>query len=627
MQDFAIFSPKMGLAEIVPGMTMREAFLREGSQNVQERYDEYQKIRGRLPDLYDLASTPQKIATPTDVFVITAIDHTNKKLTVTGDVLSGTTALADGAAVRINGGTTAANNVKFTVNGTPTYSSPNSTVYVTETISAEGATPGSLFVGATPIIRYHRHVKEDTAAEHLLIGTAYHIFLFNYTTRSLTVKHTCSSACTRWEMVTHMRNVYATNNVDKVLWWDVDTSVGKSMAVLDDLTNGLKIDDGNSKYIVKAKHIFTFKGYLFVGAVTDSDSNVYPYRVISSSGETGGADIDFNYNDGTGDAQKKDFLSTPAGVMGFARWGNNIIVGTGPDCKDGRIYRGWLTTEDTPWYWQEEGLKVGTLSGDSFVNSKDGRLFFLATDMTVRELNSPVAVSALIDKTIRRINVSAAEYSQATFIDRYNSIALALPTGSSETNDKLLVIDVDKSSSWFIQDIAVRAFGDYTQQAIYTWDTLPERTYNDWGAAWLIYDTEVNAIGFPLELASDYSGYTYDLFRADNDDGSSFTGTMVFGTTYGGQNINNYKRVNMGIDLYFNREAEGEVTIEVNEDSAESFETVGTASLVDSDLPDVVCVHVPTDYRAKYFQWKLSSEDYFEFLGMVFPKVAVEGTR
>jgi hypothetical protein len=623
MPDYAIFSPKMGLAESVPGMTMREAFLRDGSKNVHERYEEYHKIRGRLPDLYDLDTTPQKIAAPTDIYTITTIDTGTKTITIVGDHSAGTTALAAGDTIRVNGGTTAANNVKFTVSSLPT----TSTIVTVEPLSAAGATPGNVFVGATPKICYHRHVKEKTSAEYLLIGTAYHILLWTYSDRSLAVKHTCSSACTRWEMCTHMDNVYATNNVDKVLWWNIEDSAGNNFAVLDNAANGLLIDTGNSKYITKAKHIFTFENYLFVANVTDSDSDVHPARVINASGETGGATIDFNYTDGTGDAAKKDFTNTPSEVMGFGRWGNNIIVATGPDSKYGRIYKGWLTTEKVPFYWDEEPLKTGTLSGDTMVNSKDGRLFFLATDMTIRELNNPVPVSTLIDKTIRGINLSVAEYSQATFIDRYNSIAIAVPTGSSETNDKLLCINVDKPGSWFIMDIPVRAFGDYTQQVVYTWDTLPERTYNDWGAAWLIYDTQVNVLGFHLNLCSDYSGYTYDLFRADNDDGTAFTAAMVFGTTFGPENINNYKRVNNGIDLYFTRQAEGTVTVEVNEDSAKAFETVGTASLVDTDLPDVVCVHVPTDLRAKYFQWKLSSENYFEFLGMAFPDVTIEGTR
>lgn len=614
--------PKLGLAENVPSIALREAFIQKGSENVLERYGQYQRIRGRLADFYDITNSA-KIALPTDVFTITAIDHANKKLTVTGDVLSGNTALADGDTIRINGGTTEANNITFTVNGTPTYSSPSSTVYVDEAISAEGATPGNLFVGTTPWIKEHRHVKEKTNAEYILVGTVYNIFLWNYTARSFTVKHTCASACTRWEMCTHMDNVYATNNVDKVLWWNIESSAGNDFAVLDN-ASGLSI--GSGKYVTKAKHIFTFASYLFVGYLTDSDGNVHPSRIRWATLDTGGDEIDFDET-GTGDTGKKNFHNTPTGVMGFARWGNNVIVGTGPDYL-GRIYRGWWTTQDIVFEWVEDISKVGALSGDTFVNSKDGRLFWLATDMTIRELNNPEPISNLIDLTIRSINTSVAEYAQATFIDKYNSIALTVPVGSSTTNNKLLMIDVDKRT-WFIQDIPIRAFGDYTQQEIYTYASLPERTYDDWGAAWLIYDTQVNVLGFPLDICSDYSGYTYDLFRADKDAGNTITGNLIIGTSLDPDRatLRRFKRVNNGIDLYFNREADGSVTIEVKRDNEASWQSVGSAPLADTDLPEIVVVHVPCDIRAKYFQFQLSSDDYFEFLGMDFPTFELEGTR
>lgn len=627
--NFSIFGPKLGLAESVPRIALREAFIQKGSKNVHERYGEYRKIRGRLADFYDITNSV-KIAMPTDVFEITGINAGTKTITISGDHSGGNTALTVGASIRINGGTTTANNIILTVASLPT----TSTIVVSETLSATGATKGYVFVGATPIIRYHRHVKEKTNAEYVLVGTAYHIFLWNYTVRSFTMKHTCASVCTRWEIVTHMDNVYATNNVDKVLWWNIESSAGNDFVVLDDASNGLLYDSGNSKYITKAKHITSFTKYLIIGHVTDSDSDVHPARAIGASLETGGASIDFNYTDGTGDAWMKDFLNTPTGIMGFARWGNNIIVGTGPDYL-GRIYRGWITTQDTAFEWVEENLKVGVQSGDTFVNSKDGRLFFLATDMTIRELNNPEPISNLIDLTVRGINTSVSEYAQATFIDQYNMIALAVPTGSSETNNKLLMIDVDKRT-WFIQDIPIRAFGDYTQQEVYTYQTLPFRAvvdggggYEDWGATWLLYDTQVNVLGFPLDICSDYSGYTYDLFRADRDAGSTITGKLIIGTSLDPYRatLNRFKRVNEGLDLYFNREAEGSVTLEVKRDNEADWQSVGTASLVDADLPEIVVVHVPCDIRAKYFQWQLSSDDYFEFLGMSFSDFELEGTR
>lgn len=625
--QFGIVTPKLGLADSVPSILLREAFIQEGSENIIERYGEYRRVRGRLPEFLDITDRA-KIAMPTDVFTITGINTGTKTITISGDHSAGNTALAAGDTIRVNGGTTTVNNVEFTVASLPT----TSTIVVTESISATGATKGFVFVGTTPALAYHRHVKKKTGVEYELVGTAYNIFLWTYSSRSFTVKHTCASACTRWEICTHddetnFDNVYATNNVDKVLWWNVASSVAGSFAVLDDALNGLDID-GSSTFIVKAKHITSFEKCLMVGYLTDSDSEVHTQRVVGAAIDTGGAQVDFQYEVSTSDAWKKDFSNTPAFMMGFGRSGNNIIIGTGPDAKTGRIYRGWLTTEDTPFAWVEETLKVGVISADSFCNSKDGRLFFLATDLTVRELNTPTPVSSLIDKKIRTLNTSVAEYVQATFIDQYNMIALALPLGSSTTNNKLLCIFVD-TGQWFEQDIPVRCFGDYTQQETYTYETLPFSTYDDWGAEWLIYDTSVNVAGFPLDICADYSGYTYDMFRADTDAGSAITGTLIFGTTLdpGGETFQRYKRANYGARFYFNREASGTVTIEVKRDKESTWQSVGTVSLVDTALPDVVAVHLPFNVRARHFTWKLSSSSYFEFLGAFFEDFELEDFR
>lgn len=621
LKNFQIMGPKLGLAENTPGIALREAFIRDGSENVIERYGEYQRMRGRMAEFFDITDSAQ-IAAPTDVFAITGINTSTKTITITGDHSGGNTALSVGDTIRINGGTTTANNVALTVSSLPT----TSTIVVTESLSATGAAKGNVFVGTTPIIRYHRHVKRSSNTEYMLIGTAYNIFLWTYTDRSLAVKFTCSEACTRWEIVTHLDNVYATNNIDKVQWWNVSSSPSNDFAVCDH-ASGIDIDNGTT-FITKAKHIFSFESTLFLGYLTDSNANVHPQRVIGSAVDTGGATIDFQYDVTTSLAWKKDFNNTPAFIRGFAKWGNNIIVGTGPDSKTGRIYRGWMTTDEVIFEWAEESLKVGVLSADSFVNSKDGRLYFLAADMTVRELHNPVPISENIESTIRGINTSVCEYAQATFIDKYNSIALSLPCGSSSTNNKILVIDVDKKT-WFKQDIAVRAFGDYTQQEVYTYASLPERTYNDWGAAWLIYDTDVNVAGFAIDICSDYNGKTYDMFRADKDAGSDFTGKLIIATSLDAERktLHRKKRVNNGIDVYFKRQASGSVALEVKSDSEANWQSVGSASLVDTDLPEIVVKHVPCDIRAKFFQFQLSSEDYFEFLGMSFSEFELEGTR
>lgn len=617
--EYVIHGPKLGIADSVPRISQTEAFIQEGSENVIERYETYQSMRGRLAEFYDITNSAQ-IAAPTDVFEITGINTGTKTITIDGDHSAGNTALAVGDTIRINGHSTTANNVEYTVASLPT----TATIVTTEAIS-NGDTAGNVFVGATPIIEYYRHIVKGTNAEHLVFGTAYNLFLWAHAARTMTVKHTCGSVCTRWEIVGHKDDIYATNNVDKILWYDT-SNMSNNFVVCDDDASGLQVNTAATLYITKAKHMFSFEGYLFVGNLTYSDGNVYPYRIAHSTYDTAGASIDF-ICDGTGDATYKDFLNTPAHMRGFGRWGNNIIVATGDEPKHSRMYRGWLTTSEIAFAWQEEKLKVGCASADTIVNSKDGRMFFLATDYTIRELNTARPINSLLDKQIRLINVGAWEYAQATFIDQYNMIALAIPTDSSTTNNKLVLINVDKGSI-YVLNIPVRAFGDFTQQTVWTYDTLPFSTYEEWGAEWLIYDTQTNVAGFVYDICSDYSGYTWDLFRANKDAGNDITAKLIFGTSLGaGETLNRFKRLNNGIDFYFKREAVGNVTINVKRDNEPGWIAVGTASLVDASNKEFICVHVPCDIRAKHFQILLTSTSYFEFIAAFFRNFQVGSYR
>jgi len=79
--------------------------------------------------------------------------------------------------------------------------------------------------------------------------------------------------------------------------------------------------------------------------------------------------------------------------------------------------------------------------------------------------------------------------------------------------------------------------------------------------------------------------------------------------------------------LYFNREAAGSVSVSVKCDNEQSWQLVGTASLADAGLPDIVVVHVPFDKRAKFLLLKLESTDYFDFLGMAFSEFEFDDYR
>ena len=612
MADFAVISQKGGVAENIPAILLSEAFLAIGSENVHHRYGRYDRVRGRLPDLFD--SENIKIKAPTDVFAITSIVSGSKTINITGDPTSGNTTLIAGATIRVNGSSTTDNNITFTVD---TVSS--GIITTVETITTQGAS-GSVFVGATPVIKYHRHVVKGTGTEHLILGTKYHILLWLQSAKSMTVKWTNLGPANvfRWEIKDHLRNVVATNNSDFVLWWNIDSSSSNDFVALD---NADGIDyEGTANKLTKCKHITSYETYLILGYTTEN-ATVFPQRERWAGRATGGSTIDFDEN-GASDAGSRDFTDSPGFLMGFALHGNDLVIS-----KEDSMHRSWLVTADTVFEWKEYTLKVGNLSADSLINDKAGRLYWMGSDLTIREINTPFPISTAVDITVKGLNTGQAEFIQATFIDEFDEIWWAIPSGSSSTNDTVIAFHPDSGRS-FIHTFPIRAFGDFTQQEALTYDTIGFSTYAEWGASWLMYDTQKNIAGFPLDLASDYLGNTFDLHRADKDDGSDFTGKLKLSTTLSvPKGLNVFKRVNNGAEIIMNRKSSGSISLYVKRDTEQSRQLLGTASLTDSDSPEVVFPHIPFDIRARAFEFEIETTDQLEFLGIQFLEFELDDSR
>ncbi len=601
MADLAITnSDKIGKNEQIPTILLSEVFMADESVNIRVRRGEYKSIKGRLAELFD--SENVKIATPTDVFAITSIVSGTKTINITGDHSAGTTALEVGATIRVNGNDEESNNITFTVDTLPTTSS----IVVVEAITTDAGS-GSVFVGTTPVIEYHRHVRQADDLEFLLLGTVNHIFLWNNTDKSLTVKFTSGTPGTveHWSMVTHLDDVYATNNVDKVQKWDVSNSPSNAFANLGS-ASGVDVEDGTT-FVVKARFLASFESYLFLFYVTHNTGDVFPLRTNHSS-LSDPTDFDIN---SSGDAGLKNFNETPDFLVGVGFWQNTMIV-----FKQERHLRGTLVTSDIVFTWDDEELKVGALSQNAISNDRAGRLYWLASDLTIREIRTPVDVSTLVDKTIKNLNTSVAEFAQMTFVDAFGTINLAIAAGSSETNDKTISFNPDTADSIII-DLPVRAFGKFTRQAAFTYQNLPYDNYDDWGADWGSYDTGVSVVGFPLLLASDYSGNTFDMYLSESDDGDDMIRAFVFNT-----NLNNImfnKRVNNGMYGIFRRRGAGSfVSIYIRNDISSGWTFLGTMSLTAPNNREFVIVHLPFDERFRNANFKAESTALMDIIGFMF---------
>ena len=695
MSDFAIYADKLGAREDVPTVLLSEVFLSTESRNIHDEYGEWRKMRGRVPLLWDEDSDRIQAPIFHDAVTVVSVDdkkftiagahetaiddvlessddqirinastdndglYTVVSVTEVGgtitDVVVGTSTFtiagnhasefADVSSFNVTGSTGSLNDGAYT-KVSATDNGGNTDIVVSETIPSEAVADGTLsykteivvseaptsttadgnlFAGGTPIICFHNYTKSSTGADYLLCGTAYHVWLWNNTSQWLTLKFTSANPSIVSDMVmaTHLDYVYMTNNVDLIQWWDT-TSTSKSF---EDAGSSSGIDiDGSGTYITKAKHLYSFKTYLFIGFVTYSTNSVYPQRAHWGGRGTVGDYLDLDRN-GSSDANFKDFNHEPSAIVGFKGKDTNLVV-----AKNESIAKGWLVTADTVFEWDEETIKRGCISGKTLVNDKAGLLYYLCSDFTLRELDTPDPLSSTVDKTMKDINPEFADYSQATYVDEYKSIFFAVPTDGSETND--LVIEFNTiTATCYLHDIPVRAFAGYRRQDVYGYSTMlpdtEDRDYTAWGLDWLLYDLKVNVLGFPLDICSDYNGNTYVLHESDKDDGADWTGKLIISTTLTpSKSLYVYKRAPNGMDITFNRQSSGTIVVRVKKDS-KAWESIGSVNLIgdEDETEDVSISHLPFDKRARVFYFELSSTGNLELLGLVFREFYFDGDR
>ncbi len=612
MADFQLMSEKLGLVDKVPGILLPEAFVTAESRNVREVDGEYRGVPGKLPEILDDGGV--KITAPINVFAITAVDTATEKFTISGLHKTTIETNAVSNTIRIIGST--GNDKLYTISSITEVGGTDTEVIVDEDVT-DATGDGNMFVGATPILTHHLHNESNASeTERLLLATKYHILLWDVAGKELVVKFTSGTPANveRWEIVSHLRNVYATNNVDVVQWWNVDDSVSNSFAALDN-ASGIDVD-GVPTRLTAAKHITSHERYLFLGYVTIGGT-VFPRQINVSSRST---PDDFDVN-GSGDAFAKSFENDNKTMMGFARKGDFIYVG-----KRTTVHRGWLVTSDEVFKWEEEPVKVGWLSADAVVNDPAGRLYFLASDFTIREIDTLLPISEPLKNTTLKINPATVEFAGAQYMSEMSEIWFTVPIEDSATNNLVIAVAVD-TGKMFLYDFAIRSFGRFTRQEVFGYDTLPYATYEEWGTAWVLYDTKTNVVGFGRDLGSDYSGNTFVLHEALNDDGAAFDRTLVISTTLtDGKQFNQFKRVNNGIDFYYNAQASGSVAVSVKRDSRDSFDALGSVSLIRAGFEQAI-PHLTTDFRAKQIFLKQVTSNVFEFLGLLVTEYEFDGTK
>ncbi|MCK4321991.1 hypothetical protein KAX08_05705 [candidate division WOR-3 bacterium] len=444
-----------------------------------------------------------------------------------------------------------------------------------------------------PILHYHTFTKRSTGSQYLLAFTKAHIYCWDWTEKEWVVKFTCSADCESWVVVTYNDEVVATNYVDKVLHSDMSGNFTPL-----DTASGIEYSTG--VYLTKAKYLIAFENFLILGYTTE-DGEVYPQRIRwSDLGQAGTG------NWKTGDAGsleigKADFL------IGFGKYQGYLII-----FKEDSCYKMWLVPTSAVFETEPLSDSIGCKANGSIVNDKFGRLFFLASDFTIREIKGG-EISFPIDPTVKTITPAYAHLIKSAFIDEYSQIVWAIPYNST-TNNKLLVL---KNSKWEQIDLPISAFGNFKRQTGYTWDTLPYSTWDNWG--WEKWNLQEADIGFEIELGADFFGYTYALFANEKDDEADYTGYFVLSTDLQEKRgLSFYKRI-LDLELYVRKETTGTLTVEIKRDHEANWQSAGEITLTGTQ--DILVKHLPVDFKAKHFLIKISGGNRFRFIGIMFRSI------
>jgi len=373
-----------------------------------------------------------------------------------------------------------------------------------------------------PILHYHTFIKRATAMQYFLCFTKAHIYMWDNTGKKWDLVFTCQSYCTEWDTQTYNDLVIATNNVDMVLSWDTSgyfmplqnttpttitaaskgnpchiTAAGHGLTTGDrvfikncggmtqinnlqfvvtvDSVDIFSLDGINStayttytsggtvvefqgieyqagKFLIASKYVTTFENFLILGWTTEENPSgtnfiVYPQRerwnCIADETDWKSA------GSGAKETEGEDR------IVGFKIYDGVLII-----FKEKKRIAQTLVPTSAIWNWSVLPGNIGCMSNHSIVEDADGRVYWLANDLSIREMQVG-EISKDIDPIVKLIEPSSAYLIYGIYIEETGEIWWSIPYGSALPNKVITVKDL---SNWGELDMSVSAFGSYQEE-------------------------------------------------------------------------------------------------------------------------------------------------------------------
>ena len=571
MPRFGIVSPLLGLKLDCPTVLIESAFTPDNNA-VRVVDSKVVRARGRLAELLDADGNP--IAAPESVYEITAIAA--HVITVDGDHAD---EFAEGDEIRINGSTD--NDALWTA-VSAAFDTDHTDVTVEEELDTDTA-DGNVFVGRERVLRYHL-LRHSAGFDYLFVFTAAHVFLWAYTTKSLSLLWTVDGGCQAWDAATFNDRLYAVNGADKPLEWGVGDDALAEMEYAGCPT--------------AARFVTAYENRLILGGTTETVGGLCARRIRwcdlgdASKWDSGDA--------GAADVGGEDGISG-----GFGRSGDTLIV-----LKERSVERVWAVTTEEVFNAATLPGSVGCAAPGSVVNDAEGRLYYFGTDSKIREISAG-EISGRVDAVVRDVSPDALGEISAAFIPEYNEVWFALPVGSTQNTRTLRY----RGGMWQVTEGAHARFGAYRRQESWTIDTLPYATIDEWD--WPSINSPEGLAGSPVDLVADYNGYTYAAHNCGTDAGSEMEPRFTLANDLaGGAAMRTYKRLHR-IETYWRpTRTSYEVVVEARLDGEVNWRSVATLSVGGEGR--WAAISTPVSLRAKFFEVRFRPNGAFEFLGAFF---------
>lgn len=390
-----------------------------------------------------------------------------------------------------------------------------------------------------------------------------------------------------WSVITYNEKLLASNNgIDNIIKWE----------------GAGQVTDLSCSY--KAKHLYKYNNRVLLGKTIESGQE-YPFRVRWS-----GLGDETDWGGSGSDAGSMEIDEGSGTVQQFANLKGFLYI-----VKDKAIIRAW-NVEGSTVFNKKLVVNIGSDAPRSVIETED-YIYFWCSDNTFRKFNGLTAtvISDEITDIVTNINPNYQAYIEATFIQEYNQILWAIPEGTSETNNKVVVYDLDFiQNNWGVIDMEVSAFGSYELEETYDWASLPFANWVDW--TWDSWKYRAGLQSFPIDIMGTYDGKIHRLNADEKDLGADYTGHIVLETSLSEnkRTLVIYKRL-LKIDVYVRKETTGSLYIDIKRDDEADWQTAGSVSLTGDE--DILVKKLFVSYLARVYKIKIYATNRFRLVGLV----------